>query len=156
MFAVRGAAAARARGDDLPLLAEHFLQRAGARELGAARRRSSPTRSRGSPRYDWPGNVRELENLVRRLVAVSRGTITVDDLPPEIGAAGDARGEAGGSDSSGAGDDERSRLIAALDGNRTLGEAARALGIGRSTLYRWLERHGLKPQRTFGGAPRPS
>ena len=61
--------ALRERVDDIPLLANHFLNRA-EREGGSLRRFSTDAMAliRAHP---WPGNVRQLENLVRRLVATS-------------------------------------------------------------------------------------
>ena len=75
----------RARGGDVLLLAQHFLEhfaaRAGKSGHGALERR--PPRS--SSRYAWPGNVRELQNCIERAVALARfEQITVDDLPEKI------------------------------------------------------------------------
>jgi transcriptional regulator of acetoin/glycerol metabolism len=133
----------RARREDIPSLVERFLERA-AVDLGVARPRVEAEVWPRLAAHEWPGNVRELENLVRRLVATTTGVVRVVDLPPELGApcaGARAIGDEGA---------ERERLHAALRSARTLGEAARALGIGRSTLYRWMARYGLKPQRTFG------
>ncbi|UCF65855.1 MAG: sigma-54-dependent Fis family transcriptional regulator [bacterium] len=74
----------RDRKDDIPLLAEHFLQKI---------LKSSPKMIKGFndeviaifSKYHWPGNVRELENIVERAVTLSREEyITVDELPPEL------------------------------------------------------------------------
>jgi transcriptional regulator of acetoin/glycerol metabolism len=139
----------RTRREDIPLLVERFLERA-ALELGVTRPRVEAGVWARLEAHEWPGNVRELENLVRRLVATTRGVVRVEDLPAELGAVRAAAGVMGDEDA------ERERLHAALRSARTLGEAARALGIGRSTLYRWMARYGLMPQRTFGGARRRS
>lgn len=58
--------ALRERVDDIPLLAEHFLQR--AERDGAPVRRLSSGAADLVRAYSWPGNVRQLENTIRRLV----------------------------------------------------------------------------------------
>jgi len=62
--------ALRERVDDIPLLAEHFLNR--AERDGAPKRWLGPQASEVFRAYSWPGNVRQLENAVRRLVLTSR------------------------------------------------------------------------------------
>ncbi|HEY4180631.1 MAG TPA: sigma 54-interacting transcriptional regulator [Kofleriaceae bacterium] len=74
----------RARLDDVPLLAEHFLarfrQQAGRRISGFA-----PDAMSAMTRYPWPGNVRELRNAVERAVVLGdRDTIQLQDLPPQV------------------------------------------------------------------------
>ncbi len=72
----------RARMDDLPLLAAHFLQRFG--DEGNPPRLTLEA-SEALAAHNYPGNVRELENALRRAVALcSNGVITVDCLPAEI------------------------------------------------------------------------
>jgi two-component system response regulator HydG len=74
----------RDRREDVPLLAEHFLQLYATRN---ARRLAGFSRAALDflQRYEWPGNVRELENTVERAVVLCRGnSIEVDDLPPEV------------------------------------------------------------------------
>ena len=140
----------RQHRDDIPLLVERFLERA-AIELGVPRPAVEPEVWPLLAAYHWPGNVRELENLVRRLVAITHGIIGARDLPHEllVATAPPAAAVASPAEVAPADAAERERLHAALSASRTLGEAARALGIGRSTLYRWMARHGLKPHRTF-------
>jgi DNA-binding NtrC family response regulator len=130
----------RERLDDIPLLLDVFL-------MHAARRQGRPvphvTREtiEALMRHSWPGNVRELRAVLESaLVGSTDDVIRIADLRPEVQArpAGDAVAQlpAGGSD--------RDRIIAALrqtGGNRK--EAARVLGIGRTTLYRRLVEYGL-------------
>ena len=73
----------RARRSDIPLLANHFLEKS-MRKHGV-----SATITREAMiylwEYDWPGNIRELENLIERLVILSDNGITdLKDLPPNI------------------------------------------------------------------------
>ena len=59
----------RERVDDIPLLAQHFLDR-GERDFGNARRLSVDARDMIRT-YSWPGNVRQLENTIRRLMVTA-------------------------------------------------------------------------------------
>jgi len=103
-------------------------------------------------RYRWPGNVRELENVIRRSCALCEGeVIRVENLPDELVAA-ISTGEAPMSNGFfGARDlwlshfEERyfRDLLEQTSGNVV--EAARASGVPRATLYRYLRRHGLDP-----------
>ena len=61
----------RARIDDIPVLARHFLDRAAAE--GLPRKSLDAAAVEAIQRHSWPGNVRELENLMRRLAALTRG-----------------------------------------------------------------------------------
>jgi transcriptional regulator with PAS, ATPase and Fis domain len=79
--------ALRERREDIPLLAEHFLQKC-RRQAGS----EEPVRIDQRAiellvRYDWPGNVRELENVFSRLIVLADGsTITETDIKNAIGA----------------------------------------------------------------------
>ena len=95
----------------------------------------------------WPGNVRELKNAVRRLVAMAESfPVTAAQAsrlvaqPP--GGASDERPEADE-------DDGMDHVLAVIAEARTMDEAARRLGVTRSTLYRRLQRHGFRPRRVF-------
>jgi two-component system nitrogen regulation response regulator GlnG len=63
----------RDRGDDIALLARHFLDRAASQ--GLPRRRLAADALAVLAAYDWPGNVRELENLMRRLAVLARDAV---------------------------------------------------------------------------------
>ena len=71
----------RSRREDIPLLANHFLQRF-AEENGFATRSFAPDAMRALVDYDWPGNVRELENVIERGVVLSSGATIGSDLLP--------------------------------------------------------------------------
>jgi two-component system response regulator HydG len=74
----------RARQDDIPVLARHFLG-AHARRNGRAVQEFSPDAMDALLGWRWPGNVRELENAVERAVVLCRGaSIEVADLPPAL------------------------------------------------------------------------
>ncbi|RMF08771.1 MAG: sigma-54-dependent Fis family transcriptional regulator [Alphaproteobacteria bacterium] len=76
------------RPEDIPVLAEHFLKRIAA-ATGRGRRRFSDEVIKRLQNYDWPGNVRQLRNIVERMLILSiddQEEITVDVLPPELGA----------------------------------------------------------------------
>ena len=71
------------RVEDIPLLSNHFLKRFNKKH-GNDKKISAPVLE-SLMQYDWPGNVRELENLLERLVVMSRGfTIELVDLPPKM------------------------------------------------------------------------
>ena len=71
----------RARREDIPLLAQHFLDYYG-NENGLEARKLSNDALRALIDYDWPGNVRELENAIERGVVLSSGPVIGADLLP--------------------------------------------------------------------------
>ena len=71
----------RSRREDIPLLAQHFLDYY-ASENGFEPRKLSPDALRALVDYEWPGNVRELENCIERGVVLSSGPIISSDLLP--------------------------------------------------------------------------
>ncbi|MFN3886660.1 MAG: sigma 54-interacting transcriptional regulator, partial [Aquabacterium sp.] len=70
----------RDRAEDVPLLAEHFLEEISRRE-GQSRRWSPQALSRLQA-YRWPGNVRELRNIVQRAYVMATESVIVDDCLP--------------------------------------------------------------------------
>ncbi|HJQ83354.1 MAG TPA: helix-turn-helix domain-containing protein, partial [Candidatus Binatia bacterium] len=124
----------RQRRDDLPLLVEHFVVRFNRRH-GTAFVPPPVTAMRSLLEHAWPGNVRELENTLESLLVLAQASgMTLVDLL----AAGDP----------GAGGfvvDERARILRVLDEHRwNRQRAAAALGISRVTLWRRMERHGIR------------
>src|SRR5690606_7889664 len=75
----------RQRGEDVPLLLQHFLTRA-TRELNKPEIEGlSPEALQKLTAYSWPGNVRELQSIIRQAVLATTGTVVVPDcLPPEV------------------------------------------------------------------------
>jgi PAS domain S-box-containing protein len=143
----------RRRKEDIPLLAQHFLD--GLNAGSGAGKLLAPATMEMLGRHDWPGNVRELENAIESAFAVSQSeVIRVEDLPARVRPAapdppaGDVAeaGEAGGPARL---DDivdraERRAILAALErtgGNRSA--AAEVLGIPRSRLYRRMASLGI-------------
>jgi DNA-binding NtrC family response regulator len=148
----------RARGNDILLLAQHFLERAAARS-GKAVGGFSPTAAERLLSYPWPGNVRELQNAVERAVALCAfDRIAPEDLPERIRTHRRSQLVVAGDDPSvllPMHELERRYILHVLDtvhGNKTV--AARILGFDRRTMYRKLER--FDREGGAGGTPRPT
>jgi two-component system, NtrC family, response regulator AtoC len=74
----------RERREDIPLLAQHFLEHF-SREFKKRALRLTPPVVRLLTQYDWPGNVRELRNVIERaMILADEGDLAPADLPPEI------------------------------------------------------------------------
>jgi DNA-binding NtrC family response regulator len=135
----------RDRREDIPALVNHFLHKH-ARDAGRTVDRVEPAAMERLRAFDWPGNVRELENVVHRALLVSSGPdLEAADLPPELHAGPSGPATAPAADS--LEEVERRAIrdaLASCGGN--LSEAARRLGIGRSTLYRKMDQYGLRPE----------
>ena len=129
----------RERGDDVLLLAEHFIGNQ-ARKTGRTLAPLSDADRRRLMAYQWPGNVRELQNVIERAAITSRGgALDFDRALPDDRGAGASRAGAGPVLSSAElAALERENLRRALDtsGGRIEGEggAARLLGLSPSTL----------------------
>src|SRR5450432_4188299 len=146
----------RDRQSDIPLLAEHFLQKY-APGAGKPVHGIDATAVAALTTYPWPGNVRELENLIERALILARGSeITAADLeftrrpsssPATATATTSARRAGDGARPLGERlhEQERGAIVAAIDSAQgNIAHAARALGINRSTLYYRLRKHGLE------------
>jgi two-component system response regulator AtoC len=134
----------RARGSDILLLAQHFLERYAAQSRRAVVGMSSGAADKLMT-YPWPGNVRELQNCIERAVALAQfDKIGVDDLPEKIKDYKTTRIAVESNDPAellSMDEVERRyihRVLEAVGGNKTL--AAQVLGFDRRTLYRKLER----------------
>lgn len=140
----------RDRLDDIPLLAQHFLEKYAARNRKTAKG-FSPLAMDMLIKYAWPGNVRELENIVERAVILMTGEhVTEKQLPSnivrehgggspiELGATAPAEGGLRSLE-----DIEKEAILNALKataGNKS--ETARRLGITRKTLHNKLKTYG--------------
>jgi len=149
----------RERGDDIPLLARHFLHQA-ANELSLEEKYLLPETIEAMKHKAWPGNVRQLQNLCQQLCVMAPGEqILPEDLPASLSEI-EPGGKPDGTWNEGLrrwthsalargqvdlmaearNDLERTILDCALDftgGKRV--EAARLLGLGRNTLTRKLK-----------------
>ena len=133
----------RDRREDVAPLAAHFAARFGPR-YGKPRPTFSAAAMRALLAHPWPGNVRELEHVVERALLLGQGpTLEVEDL-----ALSDPRAASGlRLEQVTLEEAERHLIQRALSRtNGQVSEAARALGLSRSALYRRLEHHGLKGQ----------
>ena len=128
--------ALRDHRSDIPLLARHFLELYGEK-FGRPGLLLSQEALTALMSHSFPGNVRELENAIQAAIALAPGEIiTIDDLRLEI--EGDREKRAPGLLS--LNEVERRHIesvLQAVEGNRQ--EAARILGIDRTTLYRKLQ-----------------
>ncbi len=137
----------RERLEDIPLLAEHFLQRANAR--AARRKRLTEAALAHLARHDFPGNVRELENLVEQAAALSEGEeLLPEDFPlrPERqvpAALPVSGGDVESLEKAVLEAERRAILLARARWPQDLGKVADALGISPTTLWRKMRRLGL-------------
>jgi len=127
----------RERTTDIPLLAEHFLERI-ARESPFLETVLTPEGLGSLMEHDWPGNVRELENAVRYAAIRARGNpVECRHLPPSL----DRRCAQGRSGRPGSGLDLAGVRQALRDTGGNRSEAAKRLGVSRTTLWRFLSTH---------------
>jgi len=129
----------RDRRLDIELLVAHFLKSQEVSGLAEGQtKKISAGALRALVRYPWPENVRELRNVLDYAVSVCSGaTINLNDLPPEIISSLVPKDDSGE-------DDERTRILRALEETHwRRSEAAQALGMDRSTLWRKMKSFGL-------------
>jgi DNA-binding NtrC family response regulator len=123
----------RERRDDIPVLAQHFLQRAAAR-LGKSALRFSDEAMDWLVKQPWPGNVRQLENVVERAATLTKeATIIPADLTTDFG----VPGATGDHVRPTLGEIEKQyidRVLAETKGDKNA--AARILGVSVRTLQR--------------------
>ena len=135
----------RERKEDIPMLLQQFIARFNSLQ-GAQVQGVSPELMSLLMVHDWPGNVRELENLVERCFVVCRqGLLELSHLPDHWLAGKRTAQEASGLDQM-LGHVESQAIIAALrkhGNNRS--QAAKELGMHRSTFFRKLRRLGIDP-----------
>ena len=135
----------RERRDDIEILVQHFVEKYAAR-MGK-QIKSIPKETMIVLRnWSWPGNVRELENLIERMVILTKGT-TLAPPPAELSV-----GEAAAEDS--LSEMEREHILRVLrqtNGVLSGSEgAANRLGLKRTTLQSMIKRLGIEPQEYRG------
>ncbi|MET0503395.1 MAG: sigma-54 dependent transcriptional regulator [Candidatus Binatia bacterium] len=137
----------RERAEDIPILIEHFLQKFSAqveREVAGI----EPEALAALTDYPWPGNVRELEHTIERAVLLGKeARIGLQDLPSSLAANsnGPLPLASAVAKTYTLRDLEREyimRVMESVHGNKT--EAAKTLGVDRTTLYRKLEEYKFK------------
>ncbi len=130
----------RERREDIPLLSEAFMAQARAITKKHDVRDIAPDAMQALLRYGWPGNVRELKGTFDfALIHCSGSAIQTSDLPPEIITPAEQVRRSEPSPK-----DEREEILLALEqaqGKRS--QAAKILGVSRSTLYRRLNDLGI-------------
>jgi two-component system NtrC family response regulator len=140
----------RDRRSDIPFLVAHFLGKFGEK-LGRPAPDVDADVMGALYRYSWPGNVRELENVIERgLVMCRGGTITPEDLPPEIRESPEMEEgldnllswEKGLAETLEALEERMIRHALKKAGN-VQAQAAKTLGISRSNLQYKMKKYGL-------------
>ncbi len=137
----------RARGSDILLLAQSFVERFAARS-GKRITGISPPVAEKLLAYSWPGNVRELQNCIERAVALARyEQLAVDDLPDRVRSYKASHVLVVADDPSELVPMEEVerryvlRVLEAVGGNKSM--TARVLGFDRKTLARRLASYGV-------------
>ena len=141
----------RERREDIAMLVQHFVHKHAAR-MGRQITTIPDETMRILRSWSWPGNIRELENMIERMVILTKGPVLT--APP-------AELEAWESSEDNLTDMERDHIVRVLRETNgvlsgTTGAASR-LGVKRTTLQSMLKRFGIEPQEfrrgtgTFGG-----
>jgi len=154
----------RDRGEDLPMLVQHYLQRFG-RELGRDVREIAPEALATLRAYRWPGNIRELQSVLKQALLHAVGAVLLPAFLPELRWRQDSAASVGGADGldlpafiqqrlgGGQGDlyalvhDQVDRLLFTEVLEFTRGnqrEAAKVMGISRQTMRVKLRALGLQ------------
>ena len=145
----------RQRREDIPLLANHFLEQYAERNNKSISGLSTGA-LRALLQYDWPGNVRELENAIERAVLLeTTEVLQVGNLPPQLSPLGVGYNDLSASTAVLPLEEvEKQAMAHALKAlGHNVSAAARALGCNRATLYRKLKKYNLltvRPRAAVG------
>jgi len=135
----------RARGDDVILLAQHFLDRT-LQKLNKTLNGFSEDGIDALRRYPWPGNVRELENCIERAAVLCKGEqITAHDLQLDIPDVDSIHAQPNGKKNGRKLKEfERTLVQKTLqESNGNVSQAARVLGVSRRWLHYRIKEWGL-------------
>jgi Nif-specific regulatory protein len=142
--------ALRERGNDIILLADHFILKY-SQEQGKAVKRTSTSALDALLAYHWPGNVRELENCIERAVLLARGdAIEGSNLPPSLLLNIHTEGQRKETDKLGAliEAQERALIVDTLKETRgNQSQAARILGTTKRIVQYKIQKLGIDPGR---------
>jgi two-component system response regulator GlrR len=141
----------RERSADIPLLANHFLDKY-ARKMNKRVQPFPPSLMQRLTTYDWPGNVRELENVIEYAVAMSSGKIREKDVMAHI-----RKDDGNGFKplKQAKKEFERDYLVKTMRATRgNVTRASLLLGKHRADLYELLKKHGLRIEEFKSSQPR--
>ncbi len=131
----------RERPEDIPLLIDVFLDRFN-RTYGKKIRGFSAEALQILLSHEYPGNIRELLNIMEQTIILCRsGEIDVEHLPSSFSASRSGMVAVGRGRRNVVSAETLKDLLARHNGNRTI--ISQILGIDRTTLWRWMKRHGL-------------
>jgi DNA-binding NtrC family response regulator len=137
----------RERTEDIPILIEHFMRKF-SEQIHRKLEGIEPEALDALTNYHWPGNIRELEHTIERAVLLGKeARIGLQDFPPSLVARNDhvlplADAIAKSYTLKDLEKEYIMRVMETVGGNKT--EAAKTLGVDRTTLYRKLEEYKVK------------
>jgi two-component system response regulator HydG len=138
--------ALRKRGEDLGIFIQHFVDKANE-ELGRNVRELSKEVLDVFHKYDWPGNLRELNNVIKRLVLLSKEEVaTLSALPAEMITAMEEQQKPAGSDLKALQETHEKEMIEKVlqEVRYNKSKAAKLLNIDRKTLYYKIEKYHIE------------
>src|SRR6185295_4880949 len=134
----------RERRDDIPLLAQHFLERS-AKRVNKNLRGITPEAMQKLVRYHWPGNVRELENTIEKAAVMAMNDMITPELLPTINVAATIEGQLKPlTEAKEAFEKEYLEELLQVSGGN-ISRAAQYAGRYRADFYKLLRKYGLHP-----------
>ncbi|MCE7041927.1 sigma-54 dependent transcriptional regulator [Dyadobacter sp. CY312] len=136
----------RRRGEDLPIFIQHFVDKANE-ELDRNVQSLSKEVMDVFQKYDWPGNLRELNNVIKRLVLLSKEEVaTLNALPAEMISSLEETPKSAGSDLKALQETHEKEMIEKVlqEVRYNKSKAAKLLNIDRKTLYYKIEKYHIE------------